>query len=317
MENGRILIILNNNSGKGEGKKIFEERIEKKLIEIGKLYQIINSEKLDVMIEILGNIDMSNIIRVVIVGGDGTIHDYVQAIMKRDDRDECIKIGICVVPCGSGNGLAKNAGIINIEDGIDMIFNGNSSEEYDLNVIEMDGKKRYSFLDVTWGMISDIDLGTEWLRCIGEWRFYVGILKFLISNRYVSGKLCYESEDGVRVGMEGEFCLVCASNVEWISGDFNMIPFAIKDDNKMDLIYICKMDNDGEISFFDRCKLLYYFLQGSHLENCDFIKYKRVERVELDRKGDESGIMCDGELLDVDSIVMGNSGYRINVISKK
>ena len=110
-------------------------------------------------------------------------------------------------------------------------------KRYDLNVIEMDGKKRYSFLDVTWGMISDIDLGTEWVRCIGEWRFYVGILKFLISNRYVSGKLCYESEDGVRVGMEGEFCLVCASNVEWISGDFNMIPFAIKDDNKIDLIY--------------------------------------------------------------------------------
>ena len=47
--------------------------------------------------------DFSNINKILLVGGDGIIHEFLQGIMNRNDKSYTIPLGI--IPTGSGNGI--------------------------------------------------------------------------------------------------------------------------------------------------------------------------------------------------------------------
>lgn len=57
-------------------------------------------------------------------------------------------------------------------------------------------KKLYMFLSLSWAIISDIDLNSERLRCMGEPRFTVWALYRVARIRHYAGKL---SLNGVEV----------------------------------------------------------------------------------------------------------------------
>lgn len=51
--------------------------------------------------------------------------------------------------------------------------------------------KRYSFLSVGWGLLSDVDIGTEKFRKLGSARFVLGAVKHLTKLKYYHGKFHY------------------------------------------------------------------------------------------------------------------------------
>jgi YegS/Rv2252/BmrU family lipid kinase len=58
---------------------------------------------------------------VVAVGGDGTLNEVVQGISAADALD-AVTVG--VVPAGTGNDFATNIGVTGIEEGFDVVANG-------------------------------------------------------------------------------------------------------------------------------------------------------------------------------------------------
>jgi sphingosine kinase len=105
---------------------------------------------------------------IVCCSGDGIVHEVINAIFHREDRDEFIKsIPIGVIPGGTSNGFAKSLCVAsgeeyNAELCAYLIIKG-FSREIDIFEIETPSRDKniYSFLSVAWGLIADIDLESE------------------------------------------------------------------------------------------------------------------------------------------------------------
>lgn len=44
-------------------------------------------------------------------------------------------------------------------------------------------QEQFAFLTLMWGMLSDIDLDSEWLRCLGELRLYLYAVKSIAMKK--------------------------------------------------------------------------------------------------------------------------------------
>jgi sphingosine kinase len=104
---------------------------------------------------------------IICCSGDGITHEVVNALLNREDREECIqRIAIGVIPVGSSNGIAKTiceeSGETFTPQNCAFIIAKGRSRPIDILEIEtQSGKKIYSFLSVAYGIISDIDLESE------------------------------------------------------------------------------------------------------------------------------------------------------------
>lgn len=101
--------------------------------------------------------------------GDGIVHEVINGIMHRDDKDIFVANTVLgIIPGGTANGFAKSicrasGEKCNPENCAFIIARGNV-KEVDLMEIELASSsyKHYSFLAIAWGIIADIDLETDW-----------------------------------------------------------------------------------------------------------------------------------------------------------
>ena len=229
-----ILIIINDLNQNKKANDIFTN-ILKPYLKSKKLDYVLTYSSLNLLIT-------NEYKKYIFLGGDGTISYYINKYNLY-----CSEQDILCIPLGSGNGIAKNLNIT--LDNFIETFENNKINKVNLQEINYNNQLKYSFLFITWGLISDIDIDTEFLRYFGDLRFYYGIIKFLILGNTCNGKLIYVDKYDKHYETEGKFSLFCSSFQNWISNDFNMIPNSKSD--YINLIYINK-----NITFFERCKLL-------------------------------------------------------------
>jgi len=123
---------------------------------------------------------------IVTVSGDGLIHECLNGLADRPDADDALKIPIAPVAAGSANALCVN--VLGIEASFDVAqgcLNAMKGQpmKLDLCAIAQGGKRSFSFLAQSLGLMADLDFGTEHLRWMGETRFMYGFLKGLIANK--------------------------------------------------------------------------------------------------------------------------------------
>lgn len=223
---------------------------------------------------------------IFIVGGDGTVSLSIENILKYSEI-ESLNIPIYICPFGSGNGLAKNFNLdpynIKLKDKkyISPMFLNNN---YDTS--------NFSFLLQTWGIISDIDIDTEYLRRIGDLRFYYGILKSVMFPKYYNGdiNITLNNDTTDNINITGDFFLFCATNGPWVSKDFKLAVLSDIFDNDIDILIIRK-----RLSFSERVKLLYH-LVNENIEDLDFVEYYKAKSYKLKINDNNSLIVRDGEV---------------------
>ena len=122
--------------------------------------------------EIVASLDVSSVSAVVCVGGDGIVHEVVNALMARADAARvAASLPIGVIPAGSGNSLAtsllKAAGEpCDVASAAFRLVRG-GRQPLDLWQVSQPGKSGYAFLSLEWALASDIDIGSEKLRWLG------------------------------------------------------------------------------------------------------------------------------------------------------
>ena len=75
-------------------------------------------------------IDLSQYSALVAVGGDGTLHEVINGMLMRSDKQ---KLPILLVPNGSGNDLVGSLGCKDVDSALDWLIKG--------DVIKMDVNK--------------------------------------------------------------------------------------------------------------------------------------------------------------------------------
>ena len=116
----KILLIVNPVSGKKISSKLLPNTISEFKKNDFNL-EIVESKYKGHIQEILNSYNIEYYYCCCIMGGDGSFHEAINGLMKRPDK---LKIPLSLIPAGSGNSLARDLNILNLQDAINNIVNG-------------------------------------------------------------------------------------------------------------------------------------------------------------------------------------------------
>eukprot|EP00903_Cladosiphon_okamuranus_P016711 g15404.t1 len=133
---------------------------------------------------------------IVVVGGDGTFFEVLQGMYARADCAAQLKrLSLGLVPSGSGNGLAKTVSVESGEEfgavSASFLAAKGHTKAMDLLPTESGDKKYLAFLNVGWGMISDVDIESEAYRWVGSFRFTVGTIVRIVNLKHYKGRISF------------------------------------------------------------------------------------------------------------------------------
>ncbi|KAE8288873.1 Sphingosine kinase 2 [Larimichthys crocea] len=170
----RLLLLVNPFSGRGQAMQWCQTHILPMIREANISYNLIQTERQNHARELIREISLPDWDGIIIVSGDGLLHEVINGLMERSDWEQAIKTPVGILPCGSGNALA---GSINHNAG------------YDIHTAAP--RRLFSFLSVAWGFVSDVDIESERYRGLGSARFTLGTLVRIASLRSYKGRLSY------------------------------------------------------------------------------------------------------------------------------
>lgn len=204
---------------------------------------------------------------VVSVGGDGTLHEVVAGLMAQlRDAPHGIEIPpLAVVPSGTGNAVAVSLRLPSVAHAALNILHALRHHQCRRPVAVLRyrargpaGVERVAIGGVQWGFPAEVDLGTEWMRGLGDLRFQLGSVHHIAKRndyyaRFVirvhperhqrcqqrlselrtgkSGASVIDSEQVTQLGddefvFDGRFLMVVAWNCKSIADGFELTPLA-------------------------------------------------------------------------------------------
>lgn len=134
---------------------------------------------------------------IVVISGDGLVHEIFNGLMEREDWPIAIQTPIGQIGAGSANGLCcslaflanetfENVSLENLATSTAFQLLKAQSEPLDLIRLELCNRKiLHSFLNIEWCIIADVDLESEKYRYLGGARFFVGMIKRLLSKAII------------------------------------------------------------------------------------------------------------------------------------
>lgn len=226
---------------------------------------------------------------ILIIGGDGTIHDIISALLEKN-----IKRNICFIPAGTCNDYAKNFGYKSLKESIKIIKQNKiiSKDVYKIN-------DSYFVYGIASGGISMIsyDVAEKEKRKQGKLAYYLRIFKYIFkspSNSYY--EINYDNNQ-----INDNYYLVLAVDNLYLGG------FKLKKKirNNFQLILFKKRNKFMGVITFAR-----------------FIIFGRISKKDIVIKTDNfklktlDNINTDGELFPSSDINVSKIKNAINIITK-
>jgi len=133
----RILLLVNPNGGVGRAKAIHDTIVKPMLKHSGLIVQeqcklvarkhcerlndlvltvsryvslFIDTEYGKHAVDIAHKVDLKQVDTLVVVSGDGVLHEIINGLLTRADWDQARRLPISIIPAGSGNAIATSIG---------------------------------------------------------------------------------------------------------------------------------------------------------------------------------------------------------------
>lgn len=319
-----FLVLVNPHSGTGKSVSIYNDNV-KPLFNQQNVDHHVFITKIDLRVsEYLARLDIEQLINlrgILVVSGDGLLHEAINALMRRPDCDRAQTVPFGVIPTGSGNGLAytllrqKHPELNSKQEAIKICCQQaiqGQTRVSDLVKINYgnDTTTLWSFLSFGWGLLADIDVDSNWLRCLGEWRFTIYGLLRSVTSKSRRARLSYKSafadtaieesnssnipsECEKQPGwthLEDNFTCLYAVYQSYISRLGNFAPKSTLNDHLIYLTYIRGKLNTRQIIEF-----LLAIQDGSH-EKLSYVRVVPVTEFIFEPM-EESKIVVDGEII--------------------
>jgi sphingosine kinase len=199
----RLLVVVNPKSGTEKGRSICNEFVVPVLVQAGIDHDILITtherhaeERMKQGQEDDSRLDVSEYDGVVVIGGDGAIHEIFQGLYSRSDFKElCSKLKLGAIGAGTGNGLAMSLAHSNEHkctplDSIFLVAKGNTSW-MDLAKYQTRNSDHLSFLTFSWAIVADLDIESECIRFMGSLRFDIWAVWRVIALRKYRARFSY------------------------------------------------------------------------------------------------------------------------------
>ena len=311
----KLQIIINPQSGTGKASHIFEQvrpLLEKSNLDFT-VQETSSGEDTKYFIEEMA---LEATDGLVIVGGDGTIHDVINSLMNRADWKKAMRKPIGIIPAGTGNGLCKTLLDISGEpyDLVSAAFLIAKGKRRSLDTIEIQQSDHhyYSVLSLSWGLIGDVDIESERWRYLGSLRNALYALTRIAFLRTYKGRFSYLPHSNCQATpkkksieldsewqvIEDEFVLFWAMNVPWASHDLKAAPKANLSDGAIDVLLVRRGVSKREL-----LRVFFTIARGNHI-SLPNIEYYKVRCFRLEPLTNRGIFAVDGEQVDYSSIQM-------------
>ena len=220
--------------------------------------------------------------RLIVFGGDGTINEVVNGLLDSNNLQN-FKLGI--VPTGSGNSVAHDTGLLDIEDAIQKCV-GNDCMKMDVNQVDFDSFSQLSVSVLGWGMFSFGNIRAEKLRFLGPIRYDVASIITLIEKKIHKAEI---QVDGEQKMLECAFIVGC--NSKHTGKGMIVAPNGGFSDKKIDLITVGK--NVNRFQVFEVFQKVY---KGTHID-LPFVENIKVDSFSID-PGEMSYYNIDGDIVE-------------------
>lgn len=109
-EQKKLLVILNPKSGSGKARELYQQQVAPIYGEAEIPIELHVTKRANFARELVRHKqDIFSYRGIVVCGGDGIYFEVINGIMEREDWDDVFQnIPIGIIPCGSGNGLARS-----------------------------------------------------------------------------------------------------------------------------------------------------------------------------------------------------------------
>ena len=274
----KVCLIINPNSGKKKGLKIFE--LIKPVLDKNKInYELIKTKRSGHAISISNKLKIEDYDGLIMIGGDGTFHEIVSGLMSRKDQK---KIPIGVIPGGSGNSFLYNL----YKDPKVALKEIIKFKKRYVDVIQVKTKNNlfYSINLIGWGLITDVGKNSEKYRWLGTSRYTLVSLIEIIKNKTRKANLKIGNKE-----YNSAFTFIIACNTKYVGKGMYMAPKADVSDGLLDLIVV-----KGNLSRTLLFKTLPKLFKGTHITDPN-VTYHQVSNFSLTTQ-EEDLLNIDGEL---------------------
>ena len=238
---------------------------------------------------------------VIVYGGDGSVYEAVNAIMKSGASESA---ELTVVPFGTGNDFVKS---LPTESGgskkIDLIkFNGN----YSANIINI-------------GFDCDVVRATEKLKKLklvrGSIAYAIGVIATIFRKIGKNFDIEFTLEDGSIEHQKGEYVVCVLANGRYYGGGFCCAPNAELDDGLLDVILVRKISKPLFVRIIGGYKKGLHILPDGTVNPKyeSVLIYKRCKAVKLNNV---MQLCADGEIIDCQDAEISVAHKAITVVTK-
>jgi diacylglycerol kinase (ATP) len=197
-------------------------------------------------------LDLTGAPGLVIVGGDGTLHEALQGWLQRPSAG---RPPLGILPAGTGDALARDLGIADPASAARALVEGRT-RTIDLARVTVDGTQVFCFSVVGWGAFARINLRAERLRWARGLRYDLAALMEVLRP----GRL--EGLGGARAnGNQADLLLGVACLTEHTGRGMRMAPGAKLDDGQALVVEFARGPRLGLL------RLLSQIQRGGHLHS--------------------------------------------------
>ncbi|KAL3869302.1 hypothetical protein ACJMK2_041997 [Sinanodonta woodiana] len=191
----RLLVIVNPESGKRNGLKIYKSKVEP-IFKLARIEtEVVVTESAGHAEDMMSSKDLSGIDGLVLVGGDGTFHEVANGALRKiqndyginpDNPDSVLRpleIPIGMIPAGTGNGIAFQAySSLDPEVAALAIVLGQRQPHSTFSVHANGKLLKYSIFQLGYGWFGDLIYNAETRRNLGRARYVYVLLNAFVWN---------------------------------------------------------------------------------------------------------------------------------------
>lgn len=244
----KAAFIVNNTAGRNRTFKIWPQ-LEPKLREKEPDFAVFFTPFKGAGTEVAGKLQNEGFQRMIVVGGDGTLHEVINGINPK-------QVTIGIIPTGTGNDFCRSMGIpLDPFAAVDYIFS-NQIQAIDLGCVN--GRR---FINIA-GIGFDAEVAKEVnenrvLQYLsGTAAYLIAVFIKLFRYKNVPATVSIDSKK-----IESNLFLAAVGNANYYGGGMKIVPQAVINDG---LFHLCI---GQDINFFDAVVILPKIFSGRHTEH--------------------------------------------------
>ena len=292
----KYYLLVNPKGGHKRGLEIYE-KVKHIFSSAGTNITVLHTEYAGHAFDFANTLDFVGYDGLCAIGGDGTMYELINGMLKRDDNH---KIPIGLITGGTGNSFMYDVDCLDPIDAAKRIVQ-HKLRPLDIAKVNANGELFYSFNIIGWGLATDAGKLAEKLRWLGGVRYDVASIIEVLKGKDRIATLTLDKEV-----IKENFIFIIGCNTIHTGKAMKMAPLAQLNDGKIDLIIVRKTSRINLLKLFPK------LFSGDHIKS-PLVEYRQVQNFSISLE-ETNDLTIDGEIIGTTPLNVQMVPKMVNVL---